>query len=320
MMHIEISRAYIEAATGRLKPELWHKRIQLQKKQAQYKYELTFTHPEESQLFARAVLRGLKMFGLLERARAEAHDITIKEHTVVLQILPKQFDGLRILHLSDLHLDGFADNCEALLKAVSGLSADACIITGDFRFGTSGPADTALSHLQKLMQVIRCRLGTLAVLGNHDWLEHVPAIESTGIRVLLNEAVLWVLDGAALRVAGIDDPHFFGTQDIPAALQDAPPSAATILLAHSPEAFRQAAATGVHVYLCGHTHGGQSCLPGGIPVMTNCHCPRALVRGAWSFKGMQGYTSKGTGSSSVQARLFCRPEIVIHTLRAMKTF
>lgn len=319
MTHTKPPHTQAETAALRLRPELWHKRMQLQKKQAQYDYELSLAHPEESQLFSRSILRGLKIAGLLEHARAEAHNITVKEHTIVLQVLPKQFDGLRILHLSDLHLDGFIDDCRALRNAVHNIFADACIITGDFRFGTSGPMATAFALLQSLMQSIQCELGTTAVLGNHDWLEHVAPIESIGIKVLLNEAILWQRGEAAIRVAGIDDPHFFQTQDIPAALQDAPAPAVTILLAHSPEAFRQAADAGIHIYLCGHTHGGQICLPGGIPIMTNCRCPRSMTGGAWSYKGMHGYTSRGIGSSSVQARLFCPPEIIVHTLRGMKT-
>src|SRR4051794_39034877 len=57
--------------------------------------------------------------------------------------------------------------------------------------------------------------------------------------------------------------------------------------------------------LCGHTHGGQICLPGGIPVMTDADSPRALARGAWRYHDMAGYTSAGTGTCIVDVRLNC---------------
>src|SRR5947209_5222635 len=67
---------------------------------------------------------------------------------------------------------------------------------------------------------------------------------------------------------------------------------------------------------CGHTHGGQICLPGGIPVLTLAGSPRALARGLWRYRGMVGYTSAGTGTSIVDVRLNCPPEVTLHRLRA----
>jgi predicted MPP superfamily phosphohydrolase len=68
--------------------------------------------------------------------------------------------------------------------------------------------------------------------------------------------------------------------------------------------------------LCGHTHGGQICLPGGIPVLTDCDAPRRMARGAWRHGRLAGYTSAGSGCSIVDARFHCPPEITLHTLRA----
>ena len=67
--------------------------------------------------------------------------------------------------------------------------------------------------------------------------------------------------------------------------------------------------------LCGHTHAGQICLPGGLPLMCNARCPRAFCRGNWTYHGMIGYTSAGSGSCVVDVRLNCPPEITLHQLR-----
>ncbi|MBA1333200.1 metallophosphoesterase, partial [Candidatus Endoriftia persephone str. Guaymas] len=66
----------------------------------------------------------------------------------------------------------------------------------------------------------------------------------------------------------------------------------------------------------GHTHGGQICLPGGIPITLDAKCPRYMGSGPWDYNGMRGYTSVGTGSSIVNVRLNCPPEVTLHRLRA----
>jgi len=156
-----------------------------------------------------------------------------------------------------------------------------------------------------------------AVLGNHDSLRMVPHFESMGIQVLLNESVKIERGGAAIYLAGIDDPHYFRTDNMEKAAEDIPPDAVSVLLAHSPEIYRQAAHAGFSVMLCGHTHGGQICLPGGIPLMVNARCLRRYCKGSWRYHALAGYTSAGSGVSMVDVRLNCPPEITLHRLRAL---
>jgi hypothetical protein len=89
----------------------------------------------------------------------------------------------------------------------------------------------------------------------------------------------------------------------------------SILLSHTPEAYRRAAHAEYNLMLCGHTHGGQICLPGGLPVLTDTASPRRFARGAWCYHGMIGYTSAGAGTSIVDVRLNCPPEVTLHRLR-----
>ena len=88
----------------------------------------------------------------------------------------------------------------------------------------------------------------------------------------------------------------------------------TIALIHSPEAYDLAAECGVDLYLCGHTHGGQICLPFGIPILTHLRRGRKYVYGAWKYENMQGYTTSGTGCSGIPVRFNTHSEIVIHQL------
>ena len=93
-----------------------------------------------------------------------------------------------------------------------------------------------------------------------------------------------------------------------------PADAFSILLSHTPEIYRQAAHAGFDVLLAGHTHGGQICLPGGIPITLDSKLPRKMGAGAWMYHSMMGYTSVGAGSSVVAVRLNCLPEITLHHL------
>ena len=102
--------------------------------------------------------------------------------------------------------------------------------------------------------------------------------------------------------------------NIEKAAHDIPHDAFSILLSHTPEIYRQAAHADFNVLLSGHTHGGQICLPGGIPVTLNCVLPRAMGNGRFKHHDMIGYTSAGAGVSIVPARFNCPPEITLHHL------
>ncbi len=258
--------------------------------------------------------QGLKLSGLWARAHANALDFEMRTNRFIHPRLPRQAHGLRILHLSDLHIDGMPDDGARLREIVSGLEFDLCVLTGDFRFLTFDRDRPALENTAALVEALACPLGVVGVLGNHDFIEMVPALESAGIRMLLNEALAIDLGGDPLWILGIDDVHFYGVGDLRAAARGVPDDAYRILLSHSPEVYRDAAEVGVDLLLAGHTHGGQICLPGGVPILTNAACPRQYVSGPWQHGRMSGYTSRGTGSSGVMARLFCPPEITIHQL------
>ncbi len=261
-----------------------------------------------------AVIRGtLTLAGLHGRGRRNALTICQQDNEVALARLPPAFAGYTVLHLSDLHLDMNAACVERLIERVQGLQHELCVLTGDFRFRTFGPYQPVLDALARL----RPHLGTtvLAVLGNHDTIRMVPGMEALGIRVLLNESMSIKRGGQALVVAGIDDAHYFRTHNFHQALAGVPDGACTILLSHTPEPYRHAAHADFSLMLAGHTHGGQICLPGGMPILTDSDAPRAYARGAWRYHGMVGYTSVGSGASIVDVRLNCPPEVTLHRLR-----
>ena len=227
--------------------------------------------------------------------------------------LPSEFDGFRVLHLSDLHLDLEPALVDALVPVLRGVRADICVLTGDYRNHTIGDWREAVGYFRRMMDALP--MPVYGVLGNHDSLEQVGPLEATGARMLLNEHVILRRGGAALCLAGVDDPNVYRTHRVASAFRGVPRDMCRILLAHSPAAWEQARKEGVDLYLAGHLHGGQICPPWGGICLRNDRSPSRFWVGAWRSGGMAGYTSRGTGGCGVPLRLFSPPEVVVHTLR-----
>lgn len=271
-------------------------------------------HREQGFGLPQLIRTGLRLCGLHGRGQRNVWSWRLREHTVYLPALPPALDGLRVLHLSDLHLDIHPDFAARLAERLQRVEHEVCVLTGDYRMRSHGDFAAALRGLEQLRPALAD--STYAVLGNHDTLRMVPGMEAAGIRVLMNESLpLRREAGATLHLVGIDDAHHYGTHNFHKAALAIPPGQCSVLLSHTPEPYRQAAGLDFDLMLCGHTHGGQICLPGGIPVFTDARCPRRLARGPWRHAAMQGYTSAGAGASLVDLRLNCPPEITLHRLR-----
>jgi predicted MPP superfamily phosphohydrolase len=273
---------------------------------------IDFFHSENWYSIPSLIRNGLRVSGLYWRARGNTRRIRVRHNAVQLARLPRAFDGFTVLHISDMHVDMNPAAMRRLIDLLPGVSYDACVLTGDFRGRTHGPVDAALAGLAE----VRAHLDgpVYGVLGNHDSLRMVPMMEDMGIRVLLNEAAAIERAGRHLHVAGIDDAHYYRVDDIGKAASAVPDGACAILLTHTPEVYRQAAHAGFDLLLGGHTHGGQICLPGSIPITLDSVLPRRMGAGPWRYRGMAGYTSVGVGASIVAARLNCPPEITLHHL------
>jgi len=262
------------------------------------------------------LIRGaLKSVGLYRRARANAARLRVEESILRFATLPAAFDGFTILHLSDLHVDMNDGAMRQLAERLPGLRCDLCVLTGDFRGKTYGPFDASLDGLARLAPCLPAP--AYAVLGNHDSILMVPGIEAAGIRVLLNESAPLVRGNHTVHLAGIDDAHLYRLDDIGKAAAGIPDQAFSILLSHTPEVYREAAAAGFDLLLGGHTHGGQICLPGAIPITLDSALPRRMGSGAWAYQDMTGYTSVGVGSCVEPVRLNCPPAITLHHLRRL---
>lgn len=254
----------------------------------------------------------LRLTGLAPLARRGFLGVRTVEQTWHLARLPVAFDGFRLLQLTDLHIDLDDALVPVIENLVHSIPHDAAVFTGDFRNKTTGDFTGCIRNTARIVSA--CSPRRWGILGNHDSIEMVPALEEIGLPILLNESASVLRGTERLWFAGTDDPHFYRTHNLRAARAQIPPNACTILLAHSPEIHEEAA--GLDLVLCGHTHGGQLCLPGGRHIVVPCELPQKFLKGRWHHGDVQGYTSPGTGSCGIAARLNCPPEITVHTLRS----
>jgi uncharacterized protein len=274
---------------------------------------LNFFHIENWYSIQSIIRRALQLTGLYWRGLRNARQIQIRHNIIARPDLPARFDDFTILQISDLHVDMNPRPMARLAELVVGLEYDVCVLTGDYRGQTFGPYDAALEGLDRLRRHLSAPV--YGVLGNHDTIRMVPGLEDMGIRLLLNESIAIARGDQRIYLAGIDDAHYYRVDNMERAVVHIPHGAFSILLSHTPEIFRQAAHADFRVLLSGHTHGGQICLPGSIPMTLDAKLPRRLGSGAWNYHDMDGYTSVGAGSSVVPVRFNCPPEIVLHHLR-----
>jgi predicted MPP superfamily phosphohydrolase len=244
----------------------------------------------------------------------EANTLTVEQLSIELERLPAKLNGLKVIHLSDIHHSRFTD-LEHISRAVdiaNGLKPDVVFLTGDY---VSHDTDY-IAPVAEVLGKLESEFGTYACLGNHDhWTDAdlvTHLLRGEGIKVLINEGLRFEARDASFWLAGVDD-YMAGKTDVTAALRGSFPDEMKLLLAHNPVIFRQAVRANVDLTLSGHTHGGQikmrdperRILP-----------RRKLSSGLHNRKASQIYITRGIGTVVVPARYQCPPEITLIELTA----
>jgi hypothetical protein len=257
----------------------------------------------------------LKFSGQYQRGIANALSPVVRYVPMEFAGLPRGLEGFRILHLSDLHIDGVEGLAEIVAEQISLLPVDLCVLTGDYRYQMYGPCDAVYPRMRHILSGIRSRHGVVGILGNHDCAEIAVELEQAGVRMLINEAVGVGPPDRRLWVVGVDDSYYYDCADLPGAMAVVPAGAFRLLLAHSPDMYDEAAGANIDLYLTGHTHAGQIRVPLLGPLVVHSAAPRPYTSGHWIHSVMKGYTSAGVGCSLVPVRFGCPPEIAVIELR-----
>jgi len=247
-------------------------------------------------------------------ALTEPFRLTVEHHKIFLRRLPRTFDGLRVVQLSDIHHSPFTsrEQIERAVETANSLQPDIVALTGDYVSKERGYA----APCAELMGRLRARHGVFAVLGNHDhWTDAAlitDLFRAEGITVLINQGIRFEKDGEALWLAGVDDT-MVGLEDLPLALAGSKEAELKLLLAHNPIILRRAARAGVDLVLSGHTHGGQVTLR---PEKGASGRPRRrLLKGLGNLGETQIYVTRGLGTVVLPVRFGCPPEVSLLELR-----
>lgn len=253
----------------------------------------------------------------LDAAFVEPHRLEVTTPQVRLANLPPAWDGVRIAHWTDEHWL-WKPPREFYQRAVERSNAarpDIVVHTGDFLCSTQ----CKRADLTDLLRGIHAPLGHFAVPGNHD---HdyglggiVRLVRAADVQWLTNRGVSLRRDGQELWIGGVDD-LWHGRQDLAAAVGDAGEDAARLLLCHNPDFAEEirSASPRVDLMLCGHSHGGQVCLP--LLRMPSSIRYKQYRAGLVQGPRCQVYTSRGLGMGGPYGLRFrCPPELAILTLR-----
>lgn len=253
--------------------------------------------------------------------RVEPHWLEVVERTLPVRHLPLALHGRTLLHVSDIHVGPRVDSdyLTEAFRLVARYDPDIVVVTGDFVSRETEDFD----EVQRVIDVMpRGRLGTAAVLGNHDYGWHwnnepvaariVATVEPLGVRVLRNE----VVEIGGLQIAGLDD--YWGPRFNPVAtLQSIDPTRASLVLSHNPDSLDE---PGWETYsgwiLSGHTHGGQ-CQPPFLPPPLLPVKNRRYTAGEFELSGgRRVYISRALGHW-YKVRFNVRPELTVFTLQTL---
>lgn len=220
----------------------------------------------------------------------------VKDIEVAIKDLPMQFDGYRLLQLTDMHISRLFDEpwARAVVERSNALGVDLIVITGDL---IDGPLTARVRDVEPLRS-LHAPDGVYVIPGNHEyffdnetWMRYFVSL---GMKRLENSHALIERDGANLVLAGVTDlsaPRAgLPGPDLRKALAGAPGGAPIILLDHQPRNARLAASQGVALQLSGHTHGGMIRPLDRIIANAN----EGFVSGFYQVAGMQLYVNNGT--------------------------
>lgn len=241
--------------------------------------------------------------------------------TVKQENLPENFDGLRIVHISDFHNWSFSGMDGLVMKRLKAFEPDFIAITGDIVDAHRTNIPLTLSFVEQLAEVAPCYYST----GNHEgalseidrqWL--FEGMEKSGVILLHDEAVTLEREGQTLIVAGLDDrPYSVEAGSITVAIDSiCQESDYNIVLSHKPHYFEEYKASAADLVLSGHVHGGQAKLPfvGGLYGPHQGILPE-YDAGLYQDGDFAMVVSRGIGNSRFPIRFNNQPEMLLIELK-----
>ncbi len=263
------------------------------------------------------------------------YNFKVEKHVISFKNLPKSFDGLRIIQISDTHFGSFSDTSyyNRVVNTINQQNADLVFFTGDMVNNEAREADDYVS----MFKSIKAKYGKYAILGNHDmgdyrrwytesgkisnYFDVVKVYEKMGFKVMLDENTYLKINNDSIAIVGVKSwslPPFKKFGDLKKAMTGVPDSIFKILLSHNPSHFNEEveAKTNIDLTLAGHTHGMQM----GFYNNYFKWSPIQYVYPHWGglYKEGEQYinVNKGLGFLGVPIRMGIKPEITLIVLRS----
>ncbi|MCW8130737.1 MAG: metallophosphoesterase [Planctomycetota bacterium] len=266
--------------------------------------------------FLKIAAGGVAALGLgLGYSAAEAGWMTVAPDTIAVPRLPAVFRGFKLAFLTDLHHGPYTglDYLRQAVAATNALAPDVICLGGDYVHQDG----KFIRPCFDVLAALRAPMGVFGVMGNHDAWEGLPesraAMQAAGIRELTNAGVWLDRGGARVRLCGVGD-LWTDEVDLPAALDDATPADACVVLSHNPDVAEDVRDARVSLMLSGHTHGGQVVLPVFGAPFTPSRYGQKYLSGLCRAPATQVFVSRGLGTITPPLRFGCRPEINLLTL------
>jgi predicted MPP superfamily phosphohydrolase len=290
-----------------------------------------FTTPPPANLPAsmerRAALQQLTVLGVGAPFAASlsgvsmSYDFRVDEHEIMLPHWPRELDGLRVAHLSDIHVGG-AMNRERLLRVAeltNGARPDLIIHTGDFLTHRAGDFDRPL---YEALARIEADLGQWACLGNHDYDDperFVRRLREAGVRTLRGELATLAFAGTELEIGGLDflSARHHGPESFARMMARWPQRGGKprLLLNHDPSGFELLPDACADLVCSGHTHGGHIGMQLGSTAVTVVGLAGIPDQGVFVRGDMRLFVTRCVGFYGYPMRLGIPPEIALLTLR-----
>ena len=225
--------------------------------------------------------------------------------------LPPQLEGLRIAQITDLHLKRFWSTAyEELIERVRREAPHLIVMTGDFLDSKRNPLP-AMPTVRRLVSALRAPLGCVGILGNHDRSALADQFAETGITLIDGRQHVVEVRGASLELLGLPGvDRKYVTPELIAGFPARRFGVPRLVLSHFPDQLRKATSLRPDVFLAGHTHGGQICLPGGGMILRHDSLPRRFCAGVHRVANTWLVVSRGLGFTGIPLRVFCPGEIV----------
>ncbi len=287
------------------------KRLAREKKIKAWLEDKSHSH-KKAHPFSKVVKAVLDGVGLTALGFRNAQRITTKHIQIKSSKFGEGLNNFKIMFISDFHLNGNPLLIKPIQQILQEEEVDIYLFGGDYQVNAFGNYQVIKSLYTQLLAVIDTSK-VYGVLGNHDEYKIAEILNDLGVNMLINDFVTIKKGEDSLLISGIDDSDRYLSHVFPKL--EGHSDKYKLLLTHSPNVYKEAQKEGYDLLLAGHTHSGQICYPGGIPIVKFTKFPKKYSYSKWSYKNMQGYTTAGVGNTWVNVRFFCPPEVVVITLK-----